>query len=129
MITTITIKMPQSSEEFISIYKKIIDPKFINWVVFSNGTCVIIYHSSKDLEAEAKEVLQKYGQVHPGTPTGDFTAMKADGGWIVTGDQPGILNYVSKDEGENMEDYEIGLIGRDKKEQDSKELEIIYTNS
>jgi len=82
---------------------------------------------NKDLEAEAKEVLQKYGQIYPGTSTADFTVTKIDDGWIVSGDQPGIINYVSEDEGKGKEDFELGLIGRNQKELDSKELKIIYT--
>ncbi len=113
----------------VNIYKKVIEPKLKDWVVFEHGTCVIIYHTPKDLETEAKEILQKYGQIHPGTSTADFTVTKVDSGWIVTGDQPGILNYVSEDEGKDMEDYEIGLIGRDQKELDSQELKIIWIAS
>lgn len=126
VIITIKTPMPQNSEDLTEIYKKIIDPKLKNWVVFENGTCVIIYHASKDLKAKATEVLQKYGQVHPGTNSADFTVTKVDSGWIVSGNQPGILNYVSEYEGEGKEDYEIGLVGRDKKELDGKELNSIY---
>lgn len=64
--------------------------------------------------------------VHPGTSTADFTVMKVDDGWIVTGNQPGILNFVSEEEGREKEDFEIGLIGRNKKEQDSRNLKIIH---
>lgn len=110
----------------IGIYKKVIEPNLKNWVVFEQGTCVILYHPKGNLETQAKEVLQKYGKVHPGTPSADFTVIKVDSGWIVAGDQPGILNYISEDEGKNMEDYEIGLIGRDKKEMDSKELKVVH---
>lgn len=116
-------------DKLIAVYKKVIEPNLQNWVVFEHGTCVIIYHPPKDLEAEAKEVLQKYGQVYPGTSTADFNILKVDQGWIVTGDQPGILNYVSEEEGKDMEDYEIGLLGRRKKEQDSQDLKIIYIQS
>lgn len=121
--------MPQSSEELIQVYKKAIEPKLKNWVVFEHGTCVIHYHPPKDLEAEAMEVLTKYGQVYPGTSTADFTVIKADSGWIVAGDQPGILNYVSEEEGQGKEDYEIGILGRNQKEQDSQELKVVYINS
>lgn len=133
MFLNITVLSMQNRDQFINIYKKIIEPNLKNWVVFEHGTCVIIYHPKEDLENEAKEVLQKYGQVYPGSSTADFTVIKVDpdqigvdSGWIVAGDQPGILNYVSENEGEDREDYEIGLIGRDKKEADSKELKIIH---
>lgn len=118
-----------SQEQLINIYRKVIDPKLKNWVVFGNGTCVILYHPKGNFENEAKEVLKKYGQVYPGTSSADFIVTRIDEGWIVTGDQPGILNYVSEDEGKNKEDYEIGLIGRDKKEQDLKELEVIHVQN
>lgn len=120
--------MPQNSEELIEVYKKVIEPKLQNWVVFENGTCVIIYNHKMDLKEEATEVLKKYGNVTAGTPSADFTVMKVGPGWIVTGDQAGILNYVAENEGEGKEEPEIGLIGRNKKEQDSKELKIIYIN-
>lgn len=100
--------MPQNSEELIKVYKKVVDPKLPNWVVFENGTCVIIYHPPKDLEAEAKEVSQKYGTVTTGSESADFTVTKVDNGWIV-----------SEEEGYGKEDYEIGLLGRNEKEQDS----------
>lgn len=115
--------------DLIEIYKKVIEPKLKDWVVFEHGTCVIIYHPPKDLTAEAIEVLQKYGQVYPGTSTADFTIIKADSGWVVAGDQPGILNYVSENEGAGKEDYEIGLIGRNQKKLDAKELKIVYVNN
>lgn len=120
--------MPQNSEELIAVYKKVIEPKLKNWAVFENGTCVIIYNHKNGLKAEATEVLKKYGQIIPGTPSADFTILKIDSGWIVAGDQAGILNYVSEEEGRGKEDPEIGLIGRNKKEQDTKELGIIYLN-
>lgn len=129
MIIITKTPMPQSSEAFINIYKKVIDPKLTDWVVFEHGTCVIIYHPPKDLKAEAVEVLEKYGQVYPGTSTADFNVLKVDSGWIVTGDQPGILNYVSEDEGKGKEDYEIGLLGRNQKEQDSQKLKVVYVNN
>ncbi|MBI4035921.1 hypothetical protein HY383_03145 [Candidatus Daviesbacteria bacterium] len=113
----------------IDIYKKVIEPKLKDWVVFEHGTCVILYHTPKDLQAEAKEVLQKYGQVQPGSSSADFTITKVDNGWIVTGDQPGILNYVSEDEGKGMENYELGLLGRNQKQLDSKELKVTYVNT
>lgn len=121
--------MPQNSEELVKIYKKVIEPKLKDWVVFEHGTCVIIYHPPKNLKAEAIEVLKRYGQVQPGTSTADFNVLKVDQGWIVAGDQPGVLNYVFEDEGKEKEDYEIGLLGRNKKEQDSKELKAIYKNN
>ncbi len=116
-------------DKLVDIYKKVIEPKLKDWVIFEHGTCVIIYHTPKNLETEAKEVLQKYGQIHPGSESADFTVMKVDSGWIVAGSQPGILNYVPEDEGAGKEDYEIGLLGRNQKDLDSKELKVVHINS
>lgn len=110
------------------IYRKVIEPKLKDWVILEHGTCVIIYNHKGDLKTEAIEVLKKYGTVTSGTSSADFTVTKVDEGWIVAGDQPGILNFVSEDEARDMEDYEIGLIGRDKKEHDCQELEVIHIN-
>src|SRR3989338_9763999 len=108
--------------KLVSIYKKVIEPKLKDWVIFDQGTCVIIYNHKEDLETESSEVLQKYGVIVPGTESADFTVLKVDpdligvdSGWIVAGNQPGILNYVSEEEGDGKEDPEIGLIGRNKK--------------
>src|SRR3989344_2433484 len=109
--------MPQNFEKLINLYRRTIDPKFKDWVIFDQGTCVIIYNLKGDLETEAINVLKKYGTVTPGTSSADFTVLKVDSGWVVAGDQPGILNYVSGEEGRDLEDYEIGQIARDKKEE------------
>ncbi len=114
--------------DLVNIYKKVIESKLKDWVVFEHGTCVIIYHPPKDLEAEAKDVLQKYGQVHPGSESADFTVIKVDNGWVVAGNQPGILNYVSEDEGKGKKDFEIGLLGRNKRGLDSQQLKVAYIN-
>lgn len=128
MIITTKTQMLQNSEELVAIYKKIVEPKLKDWVVFENGTCVIIYNLKGDLKTEVIEIMKKYGAVTPGTQSADFTVIKVDSGWVVAGNQPGILNYVSEAEGNGKEDPEIGLIGRNKKEQDSKELKVIYIN-
>lgn len=111
------------------IYRKVIEPKLKDWVVFDQGTCVIIYNHKGDLKTEAIEVLKKYGTAIPGSSSADFTVIKTDSGWIITGDQPGILNYVSEDEGKGLEDYEIGLLGRDKRQLDTKDLKAIYIHT
>lgn len=120
--------MPQNSEELAIIYRKVIVPELSDWVIFEHGTCVIIYNHLGDLKTEATRVLQKYGSITPGTESADFTVLKVDSDWIVAGNQPGILNYVSEDKGTGKEDYEIGLIGRNQREEDSKELQIVYVN-
>ena len=47
-------------------------------------------------------------------------------GWVVTGDYPGIMMYILSEEGKNKSDFEIGMIGRTKRESAAKILEIIH---
>ena len=115
--------------DLINIYKKvIIDPK-VSWVVFKNGTCVMLLKPEKDLKVQAIKILKEHGRVLVGTPSGDFEVTKIPeiDGWVVTGDYPGIMNYVSQEELEGTKsDFEIGIIGRTKRELDAKELKVIH---
>lgn len=120
----------KSKSELIEIYKKLLKGDFQGWVLFSHGTCVVIPHINKTIENDAIEVLQKYGKIIPGTPSGDFNVvpLKDNLGWVITGDHPDILNHVSSDEArEDRSDPGIGLIGRNKRGLDAKELKIIHT--
>ena len=102
---------------------------FAGWVLFKHGTCVVIPHTDKNISDDAITLLRKHGPVIAGTPTGDFglVELKDHLGWVVTGDHPDILNYVSEDEvHEDRSDPTIGLIGRNKRELDGKELMVIH---
>lgn len=115
--------------ELIELYKKLLTGNFQGWVLFNHGTCVVIPHVDKNISDDAIALLRKHGPVIPGTPTGDFglVELKNHLGWVVTGDHPDILNYVSADEvHEDRSDLAIGLIGRNKRELDEKELVVVY---
>jgi len=48
-------------------------------------------------------------------------------GWVVTGDYAGITMHVSSEEADkNNSDFEIGMIGRKKRESDVKKLEVMH---
>lgn len=115
--------------DLIHIYKKIIIDPSISWVLFKNGTCVMLLDPQKDVRVQAIKILKEHGSAVAGTPSGDFEVTKIPGinGWVVTGDYPGIMMYVSLEEADkNNGDFEIGMIGRAKREQDAKELEVIH---
>lgn len=115
--------------DLINIYKKIIIDPLKSWILFKNGTCVMLLDSQKDIRAQAIRILKEHGLVVAGTPLGDFEVTKIPeiNGWVVTGDYPGIMMYVSAEEaGKKNSDFEIGMIGRAKREYDAKELEIIH---
>lgn len=114
--------------DLIHIYKKIVTDNSMCWVLFKNGTCVMLLRSEEDVRAQAINILKGHGSVTAGTPSGDFEVTKIPeiDGWVVTGDYPGIMIYVSEEEVNNKNDFEIGLIGRTKRELDGKGLEVMY---
>lgn len=115
--------------DLVNIYRKtIIDPS-MSWVLFKNGTCVMLLNPEEDLQTQAIKILKEHGSVVAGTPSGDFEVSKIPEikGWVVTGDYPGIMIYVSYEEASNSEnDFEIGMLGRRKRELDTKALEVIH---
>ncbi len=101
----------------------------MSWVLFKNGTCVMLLKPQKDITAQAIQILKDHGEVIPGTPSGDFEVTKIPdiNGWVVIGDYPGIMMYVSKEEvGNKKSDFEIGMAGRSKREHDAKDLEVVH---
>lgn len=114
--------------DLVSVYKKIVIDQSSSWVLFGNGTCVMLLEPQKNIKEQAIKILREHGSVAAGTPSGDFEVTKIPeiSGWIVTGDYPGIMMYVSLKEGEKKGDFEIGMIGRTKRELDGKVLEVVY---
>lgn len=101
-----------------------------SWVLFENGTCVILMKPEEDLMKQALELMKKHGPVYPGSPAGDFSVINLQDypGWIVTCDHPDILTYVSPSEVEESDrsDLTVGLFGRDKRARDARELRVIH---
>lgn len=113
----------------IETWRSIIVGDEKSWVLFENGTCVILMQPEDDLEAQAKSMLGEHGAVHAGTPSGDFAVINLTGypGWVVTCHQNDILTYVAPDEvGENAQELTIGLLGRQKRDNDAHKLTVIH---
>lgn len=71
-----------------------------SFVVFANGTCVLVGDGAKVLEKEAAETLNKIFYAHP-----DFNPIEMkDGNWIVEYSQPA-FSIVFKSEIERHWDY------------------------
>jgi hypothetical protein len=73
--------------------------------------------------------MREWGPVVPGTPAGDFSVIELDTapGWVVTSHHPDILTYVAREEvGDGASEPFVGLLGRSKRDQDARELEIIH---
>ncbi|MEK7543381.1 MAG: hypothetical protein AAB557_00770 [Patescibacteria group bacterium] len=115
--------------DIISIFQKVVTDPTMSWVLFKNGTCVMLLTPEEDIKNQAIAILKDHGSVVAGTPSGDFEVTKIPdiNGWIVTGDYPGIMTYVSSEEaGKKDSDFEVGIFGRTKKEQDATSLEVVH---
>ncbi|MFI0447021.1 hypothetical protein [Actinomadura sp. 6N118] len=114
--------------EMVDVWRRVIVGDEKSWVLFENGTCVILMDPEDDLAAQAIEILREYGPVHPGSPAADFGTidLEAAPGWVVYGHHNDVLNYVSPEEIEAPEDVVIGLLGRSKRDQDGKGLTVVH---
>lgn len=117
------------NDALIDVWRRIIVGDDKSWVLFENGTCVILTQPTADLSAQAIQLIQEFGPVHVGTPAGDFNTLRLENGpgFVVTCHHPDILTYVAEDEvGDEPEDLVIGLTGRAKRAQDAESLVVIH---
>ncbi|MEV4259364.1 hypothetical protein AB0J52_39915 [Spirillospora sp. NPDC049652] len=116
------------TEAAIALWRTIIIGDHKSWVLFENGTCVILTDHEGDLAARATEILGEYGPVHAGTPAADFGTITLDAapGWVVYGHHNDVLTYVAPDEVDDDDTLKIGLLGRSKRDQDGRELQVIH---
>jgi hypothetical protein len=114
-------------ESVIATWRQLLHPGR-SWVLFANGTCVILMEPDGDLAGQARDLLREFGPVQAGTPAGDFTTIDLDDapGWAVTCHHPDILTYVADDELEADDDLTVGLFGRGKRDQDGHELVVVH---
>jgi hypothetical protein len=125
---------PPNSSALISHVRKAINPKYQHWVLFSNGTYVIIEDSTvQDAAGFATKIIKQYGPVYPGSPAGDFGVihLTRTNGWAVSGQYDAMYTYVDTSELLNAgiqhpADVDVGLLGRRKRDKDGKECRIIY---
>jgi hypothetical protein len=123
----------------INTWRRIISGDHKSWVLFANGTCVIVTDPLGDLAAQAVETLRQYtrtqagrpqaGRPQAGSPFGDFRIITLDPGmgWVVYGQHYDVLTYVGPYEvGYRPDDLKVGLYGRSKRHQDGLHLRVIH---
>jgi hypothetical protein len=100
------------------------------WVLFKNGTVVMLTEPEGDLRSQAIALMSEWGPVRPACSAGDFSAVKLTDhpGWVVTCHHEDILTYIDPSEVDRYEltDVAIGLHGRGKRDLDAKELNVIH---
>ena len=117
------------SSQLIKTWRSVIVGDEKSWVLFANGTCVILMEPENDLRSQAVELMREYGPVHAGSSGGDFSTINLENepGWVVTCHHPDILTYVSEnDAGDEPTDVSVGLFGRSNRDTDSADLEVIH---
>jgi hypothetical protein len=125
--------------ELIEHIKLALKPEVQNWVLFSNGTVIIINDiaDGEDFKEKALRYMGEFGPVHPASDAGDFGTVKLVNteGWMVTGHGSRMYTYVHPQElqeffqGNNPHDLSAGIYGRYKRHKDSEGLKIIHVNS
>ena len=111
-----------------------VNPEFPNWVLFSNGTYVIVEDdtATSDPRAYALEQMREFGPVGAGSPAGDFsvTWLNRTEGWSVGGHGYGMYTYVHPSELRSWwpSELKIGLCGRRKRDADARECRIVYVS-
>jgi hypothetical protein len=118
-------------ETSVDVWKKILEHSGASWVLFSNGTCVLVREPSHDLAAQARAILLEWGPVAAGSPHGDFMVhrLKSFPGWLIGCHHPDILTHVGLDEVEaGSSEVTIGLIGREKRRQDARDPKVVHVD-
>ncbi|MGA8113036.1 MAG: hypothetical protein WCA46_05185 [Actinocatenispora sp.] len=120
-----------SEESLADSWRRIILGDDKSWVAFAHGTCVVLPtpKAGADLAAQAVGILREYGPVLAGTPAGDFGTITLDPGpgWVVWSHHPDVLTYVGPDEAaDDPGDLAVGMLGRFKRDQDSRVLEVVH---
>ncbi|MFF5258514.1 hypothetical protein ACFY4C_06180 [Actinomadura viridis] len=117
------------TEEIVAVWRAVILGDEKSWVMFRNGTCVILMEPEDDLAAQATGILREYGPAVGGTPSGDFGVIDLDDapGWVVYGHHADVLTYVAPEEvDEDADDVKIGLLGRSRRALDGEELDVVH---
>jgi len=118
------------ADALVDTWRRIISGDRKCWVLFRNGTCVVLMEPGEDLRGQAIALMREWGPVHAGSPAGDFSVITLSDapGWAVTCHHDDILTYVSPAEmpTDNPSDVEVGLHGRSRRDLDAAELRIVH---
>jgi hypothetical protein len=117
------------ADNLVETWRAIIVGDDKSWVLFQNGTCVVLVKPEADLAAQATAIMKEWGPVHAGSPAGDFSVvtLAEQPGWVVTCHHPDVLTYVGPDEvGADPSEVLIGLVGRGKRDQDAEGLAVLH---
>lgn len=125
-----------SKRKFITAWRKILVDEEKSWVLFRNGTCVVLSDGPPNLVSSAMALLREHGPVVPGTERADFSVIQLHDvpGWVVKSHRAEMMTYVTPREfprniRPNPPDVAIGLVGRIKRDMDARSLKVIHVES
>ena len=112
----------------ISNVKDIADRIYPRWVLFENGTFVMLRDDQQPIAIGfwAVQILETEGIVTRQNRDLKFSVTPAFEGWLVTGDYWAIYTYVHKSEIKTRDLKEIGQFGMAKRHSDSVGPRIIF---
>lgn len=113
--------------EWIQIWRGVIADPATSWVLFDQGTCVLLRQRLADPAAEAKALLRASGPVLAASTAGDFSVLELEGGrgWVVGSHHPDIVTLVVPQEIDaDAPAVAVGLLGRAKREKDAERLRV-----
>lgn len=117
-----------TANALVETWRQIIIGGTKSWVLFANGTCVVLVDPAEDLAEQATTIIREHGPVRAGEQAGDFATitLNAAPGWVVAGHHPDVLTYVSPGEVPEANDLVVGLTGRGKRDRDARELVVVH---
>ena len=113
----------------LDVWRRFLGDKHRQWVLFRNGTCVVLDEKNTDARSRAITLLKNEGKVAAGSTRGDFSVISLQGlpGWMVLFYRHDIVTHIDPSEVPiNASDAQIGLVGRAKRHRDSETLDIVH---
>ena len=122
--------MSESRLGYADAWRSLLKPE-ASWVVFENGTCVVLGEPEADtvLADTAVDLMREWGPVVTGTEAADFNVvtLTEDAGWVVTCHHIDIMTLVQPREVEaHADDLMVGMYGRTKRDRDARDLVIAH---
>ena len=97
-----------TAEALLNAWRSLLPTGGMSWVLYENGTVVVLKDATDDLEHAAAALLAKWGHTPEGLPSNDAKVfqVRETPGWVVTShfvDGFDMLTYVGRDEFEGGE--------------------------
>ncbi|MET8768961.1 hypothetical protein [Streptomyces sp. NPDC004658] len=116
------------TETLIDAWRRLLAGSGKPWVLFEQGTCVVLEEPAEGLADRATDILRAYGPVSVGGPAGDFRVLELENGegWLVTGHHPDVVTFVALQDSEDPSHLAVGILGRSRRDRDGRDLHVVH---